>query len=101
MLVFWYNNKPNVSRVIALEGDEVNIDSRGLFVNGTRLSEPNITKETTQVKDAVQFPLIVPKGEVFVLGDNRDIAIDSRTFGCVEIEKTEGKVIGLFRHRGM
>lgn len=100
-MVFWYNNQTIVSRVVAREGDEVDIDSKGLKVNGNRIVEETIIKETTQVKDAVKFPLTVPKGCVFALGDNRDIAIDSRIVGCIDVNKTEGKVIGLFRHRGI
>ncbi len=71
-----------------------------MYVNGNKIVEDAIKMETTQVKDAVQFPLTVPKGFVFALGDNRDEAVDSRIIGCIDVNKTEGKVIGLFRHRG-
>ena len=37
--------------------------------------------------------VIVPEGCIYVLGDNRDESMDSRTFGCVPLEKVEGKVI--------
>lgn len=102
LVCFWYNKQSIISRVIAQEGDEVNIDGEGLKVNGHKLTESGIYEETTMIKDSnVKFPLTVPDNEVFVLGDARSKAIDSRTFGCVEVEKTEGKIIGLFRHRGI
>ncbi len=101
MVVFWYNGDPLVGRVVATAGSTVDIDSKGLVVDGFHTSDMGYGQETTQVKDGVTFPLEVPEGHVFVLGDNRKAAIDSRTFGCVEISKTEGKVVGLFRNRGL
>ena len=96
---FTYDGENMCDRVCAKEGDIVDITSKGLTVNGSSIQEHEIFKETTQVKDGVDFPLTVPEGCVFVLGDNRDCAIDSRIFGCVEISKTQGKVIGVFKHR--
>lgn len=99
--VFDYDGETICSRVVAVEGDKVDIDAGGLKVNDAKYGEQNIYKETTQVKDGVTFPLTVPEGCVFVLGDNRTDSIDSRIFGCVDVQKTQGKVIGLFRHRGL
>ena len=87
-------------RIVAMGGDIVNIDSRGLIVNGAYQQEQGIYDETTQVADGVTFPLTVPEGSVFVLGDNRMEATDSRIVGCVPIDQTLGEVIGLFRRRG-
>ena len=86
--------------MVAQGGDTVNIDSQGLIVNGAHQQEQGIVDETTQVADGVTFPLTVPEGSVFLLGDNRDEAVDSRIVGCVPAEQTLGKVIGLFRRRG-
>lgn len=101
VIAFSYNDEMTCSRVIAVEGDEVDIKSSGLLVNGNHVQEDYAIGETTQVKDGITFPLTVPAGNVFVLGDNRKLAVDSRIFGCVDIEKTQGKVIGVFRHRGI
>ncbi len=98
--VFEYNGLPTLGRVVAVGGDTVNIDSRGLLVNGAYQQEIGIVDETTQVADGVTFPLTVPDGAVFMLGDNRDEAVDSRIVGCVPIDQTRGKVVGLFRRRG-
>lgn len=98
---FRYNDKTTCSRVVAKEQDTVNITNKGLLVNGDMIQEHDIYKETTQVKDGVTFPLTVPNGCIFVLGDNRDTAIDSRIFGCIDVNKTDGKVIGIFKHRSI
>ena len=98
--VFEYKGLLTSGRVVAAGGDTVNIDSRGLLVNGAYQQEQGITDETTQVADGVTFPLTVPEGSVFLLGDNRDEAVDSRIVGCVPTDQTLGKVIGLFRRRG-
>ena len=97
--VFEHNGSLTLGRVIAVGGDTVNIDSRGLLVNGAYQQEQGITDETTQVADGVTFPLTVPQDAVFLLGDNRDEAVDSRIVGCVPVDQTFGKVIGLFRRR--
>lgn len=95
-----YQGKVSAARVIATAGDKVNIDSEGLLVNGAYQQEHRITKETTQVADGVTFPLTVPEGCVFLLGDNRDQAVDSRIYGCIRTDDLNGKVIGQFRRRG-
>ena len=100
VVVFERDGLLTSGRVVAQAGDTVNIDSQGLVVNGAHQQEQGITDETTQVADGVTFPLTVPEGAVFVLGDNRDEAVDSRIVGCVPADQTLGKVIGLFRRRG-
>ena len=86
-------------RVVATAGDTVNITPDGLTVNGSVVVEPGVIGETTAFVGAVTFPLTVPTGQVFLLGDNRENAIDSRVFGCVDEDDIQGKVIGLFRRR--
>lgn len=81
-----------IKRVIAVEGDKVQILNGKVYVNGKKLNEDYLPEGTT-TKIAYYNNLIVPEGCVYVLGDNRDESMDSRTFGCIPLEKVEGKVI--------
>lgn len=94
-------DETKLERVIAVPGDIVNIDAEGLLLNGAQVRETNAEGETRRLGSAVSYPLIVPDGKLFVLGDNRENALDSRAFGCVDIGDVQGKVIGLFRRRGL
>ena len=98
--VLEYNGHVTTARVIARSGDTVNIDSEGLLINGSHQIEQGITKDTTQVADGVTFPLVVPDNSVFLLGDNRTEAVDSRIYGCVSNDDIWGTVMGQFRRRG-
>lgn len=73
-------NEPLVKRVIAVAGDKVDINfvDHTVKINGTIISEPYIAEETERQFD-VAFPLTVPEGCVFVMGDNRNNSIDSRS----------------------
>lgn len=89
-----YLNETIIKRVIATEGQEVNIDfEQGVvFVNGIALDEPYINEPTHRSFD-ISFPLIVPKGQVFVMGDNRNKSLDSRAseIGLVDENYILGK----------
>lgn len=73
-------NEPLVKRIIATEGQTVDINfvSGQVFIDGTEINETYIAELTKRGGD-VTFPLIVPEGQVFVMGDNRMHSSDSRT----------------------
>lgn len=73
-------NEPLIKRVIAVAGDEVRIDfSAGtVSVNGEVLDEPYINEKTHRASDVV-FPVTVPPNCIFVMGDNRNHSLDSRS----------------------
>lgn len=70
---------PIVKRIIAVGGDSVDINfaSGDVYVNGELQDEPYIN-EPTWTQEGVSFPVTVPEGSVFVMGDNRNESTDSR-----------------------
>lgn len=91
--------EPVIKRVIAVGGDRVDIDfySGTVSVNGEELNEPYVASPTYISYD-VAFPLVVPEGRIFVLGDNRNDSIDSRSteIGLVDENDVLGKVVFRF-----
>lgn len=84
------NTSTYVKRIIALEGDTIEIADGKVFVN-----EKDVTEEywgTTVVKDTL-LRLKVPKGHVFVIGDNINNSIDSRVVNCIPYSNILGEVI--------
>ena len=91
--------KPLVKRVIAKGGDIISIDyaSGTVTVNGEVLDEDYIAEPTYLGYD-VEFPYTVPEGTVFVMGDNRNNSLDSRSsyVGCIDERDILGKVLVCF-----
>lgn len=79
-----------VKRVIGIEGDVIDIKENLVYVNGKQIDEKYI-KNDTEVGD-IEFPLTVGQDELFVLGDNRKVSMDSRDFGTISVKQVEGKV---------
>jgi len=101
IVLFEYQDDMIASRVIATEGDEVNISEKGLEINGHVMYEPEIYSPTTQFKGGPTFPLTVDKDTVFCLGDNREKAHDSRMIGLIKKKDIKGKVMGVIRRRNL
>ena len=103
--------KPIVKRVIALEGQKVRIDRRGVWVDGMFVQEPYVytnnlsyTYSTTPsealkenptltVAPGLYYEFIVPEGELFIMGDHRNDSTDSRDIGTVREDAVLGKVV--------
>lgn len=88
--------KPLVKRVIATAGDTVDIDFAAgiVYVNGEAQAEP-YTAEPTYVQESATFPLTVPQGCLFLMGDNRNHSLDSRSVevGCVDERDVLGRAL--------
>ena len=95
IIAFYYNNKILVRRVVAIENQQISIDIFGtVSVNGEELEESYLENKTLGQCN-IDFPYNVPYGTFFVLGDNREVAMDSRLeeIGTVTEDRLVGKVV--------
>ena len=99
-IAYKFNGKVKFGRIVAKEGDTVDITDQGLLVNGYGILE-DVVYPTTSSGAAISFPYIVPKGTVFVLNDYRSDAGDSRTYGAIPLSDVEGEVVLILRRRGI
>ncbi|MGK5110947.1 MULTISPECIES: signal peptidase I [unclassified Geodermatophilus] len=79
-----------VKRVVGVGGDVVAIEDGVLLVNGVEVCEPAIDR--SRLDGVFHGPVDVPEGTLFLLSDNRDRSIDSRTFGPVPTSSMVGTV---------
>ncbi|ENQ3078503.1 signal peptidase I [Bacillus sp. JJ864] len=94
-------DKDYIKRIIGLPGDQIEYRNDTLYINGKPYEEPYLDKQKKQLADGpltYDFKLeeitgktTVPKGELFVLGDNRRFSKDSRTIGTISIDQVIGK----------
>lgn len=84
-----------IKRVIALEGQHVEIKDEGVYVDGVKLEEPYL-KGDVKTESSVFTDFVVPEGYFFAMGDNREFSRDCRVFGCIPYEKLEGIVMFRF-----
>ena len=101
VIIVNYNGEMQIRRVVALPGDTVDMDERGLVINGYSQIEREIYTRTEPYVDGITFPVTLEEDEVFVLGDNRPKAVDSRMYGAVKISATNGQIMTLIRRRNL
>ena len=91
----YYEGKILLKRVIGMPGDEIEIDTDGnVSVNGQPLEEPYLREKSLE-KCQLEFPVTVPEGTFFVLGDNRAVSVDSRdlSVGYVRKDQVVGRAV--------
>ena len=86
--------KDFIKRVIGVGGDKIEIKNKTVYVNGAPLTEPYTIHNDEPCPD--MGPYLVPKGKVFVMGDNRDQSYDSRFWGYVSMEEIKGKALIIY-----
>jgi len=86
---------PFIKRVIGIAGDTVEIKDDGfVYVNGTKLTEPYLFAVDGQAQPTTasgQTTWHVPDGELFLMGDHRQVSTDSRVFGTVPVASVIGR----------
>ena len=90
-----------IKRVIATEGQTVDLIKGKVYVDGVELDEPYTMGKESQPLDpmdgvVIRYPYTVPEGYVWVMGDNRDHSRDSRAFGPVPVENISGHAIFIY-----
>ena len=86
---------PIIKRVIAVEGQslKINYDTGEVTLDGVVLKEDYIKGLTKRVHPSLEIPDVIPEGYVFVMGDNRENSLDSRStqIGLIPVENIIGK----------
>ena len=89
-----------IKRVIGLPGETIVFKKDRIYIDGVALDEPYLAPEyqpECRCHTYEKFSITIGPGRYYVLGDNRSVSLDSRSFGSVPLEDIEARVIALFR----
>ena len=98
LCAFYYSNKILIKRIIATPGDYIWINPDGtVYLNGTELPEPYVQQKALGECD-VEFPMQIIEKNYFMMGDQRETSIDSRSsvIGNISQDQIIGKIICKF-----
>lgn len=94
------NGETLIKRVIATAGQTIDLKDGHVYIDGKIMADPYgtgitapLTDHAENLSENVSFPLTVPDGCIFVMGDNRENSSDSRYFGCVPISSVTSEAI--------
>jgi signal peptidase I len=105
VIVFQFPQDPSkdfIKRCVATGGETVEIKEKQVYVNGRQLDEPYARHTDPNIRPAgFDFrdnfgPFTVPKGEMFMMGDNRDNSNDSRYWGTLPMDLVKGRAMFLY-----
>lgn len=82
-----------IKRVIGVSGDKILIEDGNVYLNGNLLDEKYLPEEIKTMRTGLFYDLTVPDECIFAMGDNRMNSKDCRNFGCIPLNKIEGKVL--------
>ena len=92
--------KDIIKRVIATEGQTLRIDynTGEVLVDGVIIDEPYISSYTIKPNNEYDIPYVIPEGYIFVMGDNRNVSLDSRDseIGLIPVSDVIGKAQFIF-----
>ena len=93
IIMFYQGDQKFIKRILGLPGDTVEMTQDcKIYINGERVKENYIECYPYAFNNEQQYPLTVPEGEYFILGDNRNDSLDSRVMSIGTIE--ENRIIG-------
>ena len=95
VIAFHHGSQVLIKRVIAIGGDAIDMLEDGtVILNGMPLDEPYVSELSAGETD-MSFPLVVPEGQYFVLGDQRRTSLDSRneTIGMIREDQIIGRAL--------
>ena len=81
-----------IKRTIGIPGDKIELRDGMVFVNGERINEPYVHGQTTACHSYCR-PITLGPGQYFMMGDNRGVSMDSRSFGPVPADNIIGSVV--------
>ncbi len=105
VIVFQFPQDPSkdfIKRCIAVGGETIEVKEKEVYVNGKKLNEPYARHTDPNIRPAgFDFrdnfgPFTVPKGEMFMMGDNRDNSNDSRYWGTLPMDLVKGRAMFLY-----
>jgi signal peptidase I len=103
IIVFKFPRDPRkdyIKRCVAVEGQTVEIRAKQIYVDGVLRIEPFVkhTDPITRPGDIRDYlgPIVVPKGQLFMMGDNRDNSSDSRYWGFLDRDLIKGKAMFIY-----
>jgi signal peptidase I len=90
-----HENGPNIiKRIIGVPGDSISIHDDGIYRNGERLTESYLAADVlTEVRDPQYAEVTLGENEYYVMGDNREVSLDSRSIGAIPLSHMIGEVL--------